>query len=685
MERMKKLVYGALVFGAMSFAQDFKIYHLGQVEVSEDEEVDYNSSVESITQQSIEDTNSSNVAQALRYTTGIFYQPASSSRGEPFIGIRGYSSTQIGLFVDGIPISSIYDRQSDLSQYNTFGLSEISVSKGYTSPVYGMNTLGGAINIISSKPTQPFEASAKYQFISNNENQAYVSAGSKYENFYTQISYGFIHRDSLPLSSHFSPTKYQDKGEKLNSHYTNHTLKAKVGYEPNSNHEYSLNLIYQKGSKGGLLSASNGGRYWEWPHYDKLTLYALGSSHFSDSLSLETKLYYDSFYNQLNSLGKLEGVNGNTPIIKGGPKFTSIYDDYTLGGVVIVGYDFDWDKNLKTGINLKQDNHKNIDPSQGADPNTNISDLSTSIFAQYSQNVNSYFRFMISGSYDRNDVLNAKVEQENKQNKEKIIDTSKVHLQGFTLQSIGYIYFNDYVMMHLNIGQKSKLPTLKERYSTIFGNRTPNPSLQPESAINYEIGTSFDTHLENATLGSLSVFYNDLRNSLIAVPDSSNSCIAGANCQKLINAKEGYAYGVEFSIQQNFWEDKLSLLANYSFVKKEITQKDKQKENAGKFKVDGSKITGYPEHIFNFNLAFSPIADLRFNLNSTYQAGIYEIIDNQYKQINAIFLTDLKASYKIKGVEISAGVENIFDGNFYYGDGYYLSGRRYFVSLGYSY
>lgn len=165
-------------------------------------------------------------------------------------------------------------------------MSEISVSKGYTSPLYGANTLGGSVNVITSKPLDKLEIYGGYSFISNNEHRVKAQVGSNLGQWYFQIGYDFTNRDSLNLSHNFKPTAIQTNTQMRNSYYQNHTLRAKVGFEPNENHEYSLNLIYQKGKKGGGIGASSSGRLWEWPQYDKITAYILGNSRFNDMVSL---------------------------------------------------------------------------------------------------------------------------------------------------------------------------------------------------------------------------------------------------------------------------------------------------------------------------------------------------------------------------------------------------------------
>ena len=123
-----------------------KTYELGAVEITAPEAVDANPSVTTIKVKDMKDSNANHVADAVQMVPGVMigqFDSEKAGRGEPVIQIRGFGVTQIGLYLDGIPIMSIYDRQTDYSQFITQGVSSIQVSKGFTSPVYGMNALGG--------------------------------------------------------------------------------------------------------------------------------------------------------------------------------------------------------------------------------------------------------------------------------------------------------------------------------------------------------------------------------------------------------------------------------------------------------------------------------------------------------------------------------------------------------------
>ncbi|MCX2716798.1 TonB-dependent receptor [Helicobacter sp. MIT 21-1697] len=659
-----------------------EVYDLGRIEISS-KKVDSNATLGIITSKDIANTASNDVAAALRYTPGVFYQPPAAGRGEPTLGIRGYSTIHIGMFIDGIPVHSVYDRQSDWSQLSSFSISEINVSKGYTSPIYGVNTLGGAVNIITSKPKDKLELTAKYNFISNNENQAALSFGSNVGKVYYQLSYTLTDRDSLSLSSKFKTTQLQPTKDKVNSNYKNHTLRAKLGFELNENHEYSVNFIYQKGEKGGMMDANGTStNWWNWPNYDKITAYILGNSTFNDVISLNSKLYYDSFDNRLKVIGAWNGssilsttwasssVSPNQPYI-------SHYDDYSLGLIETLSFDFDESKNLKVGLNLKQDNHNNT-LTRWNTSNTftrsddKLKDISTSLFAEYAHTLNDTFRLAINGSYDRNDMLKVLLEN---------VEDKTYSIYGWTLQGIVYANAGDYTRLHANIGRKSKLLTLKERYSSMWGNRVANPNLQNESAINYELGV--DVEIESTKI-SLAGFYNDLNNMLISVNAGNNNCPAGSNCVKLDNVKEGYSYGVEFAFKQGFLDEKIVLNANYTYVERKTSN-----ASGSSFGVDGSRILDYPNHIANTTLVISSMKQFDVIGLATFQSKQWYGIGSRraitsYGQNNDIFLLDVKANYRpIESLQFSLGAYNLLDRNYFYGSGYYMAGRRIMAEVKY--
>src|SRR6185295_9268465 len=100
------------------------------------------------------------LAEALDLIPGVSVQNLGQRR-ERLVTVRGFSSRQVPLFIDGIPVYVPYDGNVDLARFGVDYVSKIVVSKGLTSLLYGPNILGGAVNVVSRKPTQPFEASVR--------------------------------------------------------------------------------------------------------------------------------------------------------------------------------------------------------------------------------------------------------------------------------------------------------------------------------------------------------------------------------------------------------------------------------------------------------------------------------------------------------------------------------------------
>ena len=80
-----------------------------------------------------------------------------NSRNEDMVYLRGFDVRQVPLFIDGIPAYVPYDGYVDFGRFTTFDLAQIRVAASGASLMYGPNTLGGAINLVSRKPVRAFE------------------------------------------------------------------------------------------------------------------------------------------------------------------------------------------------------------------------------------------------------------------------------------------------------------------------------------------------------------------------------------------------------------------------------------------------------------------------------------------------------------------------------------------------
>ncbi len=244
--------------------------------------------------------NRDNVGDALNLLSGVTL--STNARNEKTIAIRGFDSRQVPLFMDGVPVYVPYDGYVDFSRFTTADLAAIQVAKGFSSLAYGPNALGGAINLISRRPTARFEADGRLSAGAGDERQLAVNIGTRQEGWYLQAGASRIEADDFPLSSDFVPTATENGGARENSSRNDDKISLKVGLTPRGQDEYVLSYYRQDGGKGQPSSTIPAdARYWKWPYWDKEGVALLTSTALSDKESLKLRLYADDYGNEVDS------------------------------------------------------------------------------------------------------------------------------------------------------------------------------------------------------------------------------------------------------------------------------------------------------------------------------------------------------------------------------------------------
>ncbi len=120
------------------------------------------------------------VQDIARVAPGLFYQSIEPSRPNIYlrgIGTRSFDAgaeSSIGTFVDGVYIGRFGSQLSDL-----VGVDRIEVLKGPQGALFGRNTIGGAINVVTKKPGDNLEVrvSGTYARASHFEANTYGATG----------------------------------------------------------------------------------------------------------------------------------------------------------------------------------------------------------------------------------------------------------------------------------------------------------------------------------------------------------------------------------------------------------------------------------------------------------------------------------------------------------------------------
>ncbi len=236
-----------------SAAQSSQTFQLGTVDVRDDrEERGAISNDEQRTDAAeMRRRNADTVADAVRLLPGATL--SRNNRNEEMIYLRGFDPRQVPVFVDGVPLYVPYDGYVDFGRFTTFDLSEIRVAKAGASLMYGPNTLGGAINLVTRKPVKSFEGDARIGAGAGGERKAAVNLGGNLGTWYYQLGASYLDADSFPLPKGFKDFKKQptDTGNyRDNAYRTDRRLSFKLGLTPNATDEYALGYVRQEGKKG---------------------------------------------------------------------------------------------------------------------------------------------------------------------------------------------------------------------------------------------------------------------------------------------------------------------------------------------------------------------------------------------------------------------------------------------------
>jgi vitamin B12 transporter len=113
------------------------------------------------------------VADAIETVPGVNVIRYGAFGAVATVGIRGTSSQQVLVLVDGLPVAGSQIDDVDLEQYSVSGIDRIEVVEGGGSTLYGSGSIGGVINIIMAP--RPARSTATLSTGSFNE-QTYAFA-----------------------------------------------------------------------------------------------------------------------------------------------------------------------------------------------------------------------------------------------------------------------------------------------------------------------------------------------------------------------------------------------------------------------------------------------------------------------------------------------------------------------------
>lgn len=613
-----------------------------------------------VTRQDMQQFNRGTVGEALALLPGVTL--STNSRNESLVYVRGFDARQVPLFIDGVPVYVPYDGYVDFARFGTYDLAAIQVAKGFSSIAYGPNALGGAINLVSRKPTRAFEGDSLVGAAAGGDRRAGVNLGMRQALWYAQAGFSYREADGFRLSSDFVPTATEDGGLRNNADRRDRKLSFKLGLTPNAQDEYVLSYYKQDGEKGQPpTTGTSGVRYWRWPYWDKESLYFVSSTAVGAVETLKLRLYHDRFDNEVDSFTDASystlKKSGQGSVATG----RSIYHDRSTGGAIELESRRLTDHLLRVVLQQKLDQHREVDGN--ALVNTRYEDMLSSIGAEDLITLVPTWQLSLGAARHR-------------LRPDSVFGLSSSYAlpppSSATNLQAGLFHDPSPVnRVYLTLARKTRLPTLKDRYSQRLGNYVENPALGPETSLNAEFGFQGrpSAALPDLTVEA-AVFQSRADDKIQSVfIGAGTSCGPATPCQ-MRNVGKARVRGLELGARGPVlpW---LEVGGNLTLLdQKNVSNPD-------------TRMTGVPDRKFFGYAVFRPAEGV--SLQATLEHNSRRWVNNT-ATLAGFTLLGLKAGWKpLPSIALEAGLENALDKNVELDAGYPAPGRTWFAQARYAF
>lgn len=633
------------------------VFTLGEIEVTAKGEEIKNNKIDKVSDEEMREFNRETVGNALNLLPGVTLSHA-GARNEGMVYVRGLDLKHVPVFLDGIPIYVPYDGYPDLNRFTTFDLSQVVLSKGFTSVLYGPNTMGGAINLVSRRPEKAFEGNAGIGMFTGNGYEGYANFGTNQKLWYFQGGASYLNSDYFVLSDDFEPTvkKTEDGGQRENSYYRDRKFNLKFGFTPAEGHEYVMSYWDQHGVKGVPpytgTDPSTTPRYWQWPYWDREGYYFNSRTPLGDKSYVKTRLYWDRYTNSLHAYD-----DDTYTTITRRSSFRSDYHDNTYGGSIELGTSLLPYNLIKVAGHYKFDVHKEHNLPN---PWQTYEDEMFSIGVEDTITITKKLYAIVGLSYDKQKSIKAE-----DWNVTPHRDFDKADENAWNPMAGLFYSLTDTGKLSLTFEEKTHFPSLKDRYSYRLGTAIPNADLEPERARNYELGYQ-DVLFKRISLKG-AVFYRDIKDFFLSVtvPDPSGPGTVSQN-QNVGHVEQ---YGFELDLSAPIIKT-LDAGFNYTYL-----------DNNNRSSSD--KLTDVPEHKFFVYVKYTPVKGL--SLLADVEKDSKRWSDSRGVRVaKGYTVANIKAMYEIiRGLHIEAGVRNVFDKDYELNEGFPMAGRLFFANLTY--
>jgi iron complex outermembrane recepter protein len=623
---------------------------------------------DSMNRTEIQNRDALTVKEAIDYLPGVSIDHK-APRNQSGISIGGFDSRQVPLYQDGIPVYLPFDGYVDLARYLTSGTAEVQVAKGYSSSLLGPNVLGGVINLVTREPQSKIEGDASLGTGSGNLLNSGLNAGSRWRRFFLQGSADRLQSRFYPLSG---------GSRRLNSYQRDERFRVRTGWTPNSRDSYAFSYGDQKGHAGDppyagsapVCPAGNAAltfpcvtpKYWKWPYWNTDNYTFNSTTALGNMSSVQFRAFYARFPNSMEMFDDA----GYSTMNRNSSSGTLKYDDRSAGASGEFATRVVTRNAIGASFFVKNDTHNEQTTTfsaasvPAATPRQTDRDRLASFGLQDIVTFSSKIRATAGFSADHLSGLQA-----------QDLSSDKTHAVPFPMldrvwayNPVGSLAYTtgEQGTFFATFAQKSRFPTLRDRYSYKAGRAIPNPTLRPEQARNWTAG--YSRTFGGKTVAQIDFFRSDVHSEIENVSFASRL--------QAVNVGSEVHQGIDFLIRSTAIPH-MTLDANYGYLNRNISG------------APGVFPTGTPRHKTVGTAVVKLPHGAAGILSARYESGIVAMSDNNLPLPAAKFgIADVGGTIPIhRGMLMQAGVKNLFDRNYYYWEGFPEAGRDWYMTLRY--
>lgn len=590
------------------------------------------------------------------------------------ITMRGTGASNRTLILkDGVPINDAYT--GGVSEWNstaTGSIARIEVVRGPGSSIYGSNSMGGTINLVTETPTERPTLGVDMRYGSMNTLQTGIKAGKRFKNGIGVIA--FAEYKKTDGYQYMADSLWKDYFQKPTMELLN--VNAKVSYQihPNSKLEAIMDYHLQKPISGTTII-----------YDDKSTTnnYLLRYTGSNSLFNYSATAYYN------HAIRNSESMKWNSKEnLFNTPNYTSYIPINIYGFIGKINKTFNGNSlTLGADIRLSRSVSEKFYPGQG---NQNFSGNQnfTSFFINDDITIGSKININIGARYDNWQNVKGRF-FDNMTGKEISINYAKASANVVS-PKVGLVYRpTDQIRFRSQYAMGFKAPNIYYLYNSApLGSsfRLGNPDLKPERMV-YSVDLGADFYIsENLELSATyyTSQYKDFNESVLIPASQVPSYFdpAGLPVRQYINIGKVKLSGLETSLRYKLRQH-FTLIGSYFYNRSKIIE---YQTNPA---YEGKEMDSNPRHTLSSGLVFDNPKIINIGIWVRHTSESFGDLENSENLIlKPITVFDLKVSRQIGKFAITANVLNLFD-KLYYGSytsktSYYYAPRR-SVNIGLSY